>query len=129
MFSLTDLTEPADFEKAIDAAGFGLFNLLLLIVAIPATLANVFSTTTMAYILPIAECDLKLTLFNKGMLNAATYAGMITSAIIWGYLADTQGRKKILIVGYLLDAVCVFCSSLSQNFTMLVTFKFFGGLM
>lgn len=83
----------------------------------------------MAYILPIAECDLKLTLFNKGMLNAATYAGMITSAIIWGYLADTQGRKKILIVGYLLDAVCVFCSSLSQNFTMLVTFKFFGGLM
>ncbi|XP_059218518.1 synaptic vesicle glycoprotein 2C isoform X1 [Stomoxys calcitrans] len=124
-----ELNEPADFEKAIDAAGFGLFNVLLIFIAIPATLANVFSTTTMAYILPIAECDLKLTLFNKGMLNAATYAGMISSAIIWGYLADTQGRKKILVIGYIADAICVFCSSLSQNFAMLVTFKFIGGLI
>ncbi|XP_058984032.1 synaptic vesicle glycoprotein 2B [Musca domestica] len=124
-----ELSEPADFEKAINEAGFGLFNLLLLFVAIPATLANVFSTTTMAYILPIAECDLRLTLFNKGMLNAATYAGMIASAIVWGYLADTQGRKKILVVGYLADAVCVVCSSLSQNFVMLVSFKFLGGLI
>lgn len=63
------------------------------------------------------------------MLNAATYAGMIASAIVWGYLADTQGRKKILVVGYLADAVCVVCSSLSQNFVMLVSFKFLGGLM
>ena len=83
----------------------------------------------MAYILPIAECDLKLSLLNKGTLNSATYAGMIASAIVWGYLADTLGRKKILVIGYLADAVCVFCSSMSQNFLMLVIFKFCGGLM
>lgn len=77
----------------------------------------------------VAPGDLKLTLLNKGTLNSATYAGMIVSAIIWGYLADTQGRRKILIIGYLADAVCVFCSSLSQNFIMLVLFKFCGGLM
>ncbi|KAI8129156.1 Synaptic vesicle glycoprotein 2A, partial [Lucilia cuprina] len=124
-----DIDEPANFDKAIETAGFGFFNLLLLVVAITAILANVFSTTTMAYILPIAECDLKLTLINKGTLNSATYAGMVASAIVWGYLADTQGRRKILIIGYLADAVCVFCSSMSQNFVMLVTFKFFGGLI
>ncbi|XP_059219149.1 synaptic vesicle glycoprotein 2C [Stomoxys calcitrans] len=124
-----DINEPADFEKALNAAGFGLCNLLLLLAAIPAKLAIVFSTTTMAYILPIAECDLKLSLFNKGVLNAVTFAGMISSAIVWGYLADTQGRKKILAWGLLADALCVFCSSLSQNFAMLVTFKFFGGLI
>ncbi|XP_058982468.1 synaptic vesicle glycoprotein 2B-like [Musca domestica] len=121
--------EPADFEKALHATGFGCFNLLLVLAAIPAKLSIVFSTTTMAYILPIAECDLKLTLFNKGVLNAVTFAGMISSAIVWGYLADTQGRKKILAFGLLADAVCVFCSSLSQNFGMLVTFKFLGGLI
>ncbi|KAM7361417.1 uncharacterized protein ACRADG_011793 [Cochliomyia hominivorax] len=126
---VSDNDEPANFDKAIEAAGFGLFNLLLFIVALFAILANVFSTTTMAYILPIAECDLKLTLLNKGTLNSATYAGMIVSAIIWGYLADTEGRRKILIIGYIADAICVFCSSLSQNFTMLVLFKFCGGLI
>ncbi|XP_075165486.1 synaptic vesicle glycoprotein 2B-like [Haematobia irritans] len=124
-----NVIEPADFEKALEATGFGSFNLLLLLAAIPAKLAIVFSTTTMAYILPIAECDLKLSLFNKGVLNAVTFGGMISSAIVWGYLADTQGRKKILAWGLLADAICVFCSSISQNFAMLVTFKFLGGLI
>lgn len=128
-FLFLDVDEPATFEKAIEAAGFGLFNLLLLFTTMAAILSNVFSTTTMAYILPIAECDLKLSLIHKGTLNSATYAGMIASAIVWGYLADTQGRRKILIIGYLADAVCVFCSSMSQNFVMLVTFRFLGGLM
>ncbi|XP_073819753.1 synaptic vesicle glycoprotein 2B-like [Musca autumnalis] len=124
-----DYNEPADFEKALAATGFGCFNFLLILAAIPAKLSIVFSTTTMAYILPIAECDLKLTLFNKGVLNAVTFAGMISSAIVWGYMADTQGRKNILAFGLLADAVCVVCSSLSQNFGMLVTFKFLGGLI
>ncbi|XP_037954979.1 synaptic vesicle glycoprotein 2C-like [Teleopsis dalmanni] len=124
-----DKNEPADFEKAIDAAGFGLFNIILLLAAIPATFASVFETTTMSYILPIAECDLKLTLINKGVLNAMTYGGMIVSALVWGYLADTLGRKKILVFGYLADAICVYCSAMSQTFEMLAVFKFLGGFI
>ncbi|XP_034485625.1 synaptic vesicle glycoprotein 2B-like [Drosophila innubila] len=120
---------PADFDKAIVASGFGRFNLILLIVAIPATCANMFESTTMSYILPIAECDLHLTLTDKGVLNACAYAGMIISAIPWGYLADTKGRRKVLVCGYLLTCICVLGSALSQNFIMLVTFKFLGGLM
>ncbi|XP_016989964.2 synaptic vesicle glycoprotein 2B [Drosophila rhopaloa] len=120
---------PATFDKAIEGAGFGLFNLMLLIVSIPAQSAAIFESSSMSYILPVAECDLRLTLEDKGVLNAMAYAGMIFSAIAWGYLADTKGRKKILYWGYLLDAVCVFGSALSQNFIMLVIFKFLGGLV
>lgn len=120
---------PADFDKAIVASGFGRFNLILLLVAVPATCANMFESSTMSYILPIAECDLHLTLTDKGVLNACAYAGMIISAIPWGYLADTKGRRKVLVTGYLLTSICVVGSALSQNFIMLVTFKFLGGLM
>ncbi|XP_053964320.1 synaptic vesicle glycoprotein 2B-like isoform X2 [Anastrepha ludens] len=121
--------EPVDFEKAMDTAGFGIFNYVLLLVGVFAALASVFETSTMSYILPVAECDLEMTLRDKGLLNAATYAGMITSAIIWGYLADTLGRRKVLIFGYLADTICVFSSSLTQNFQMLVAFKFLGGFI
>ncbi|EDV91281.1 GH17356, partial [Drosophila grimshawi] len=119
----------ADFDKAIIASGFGRYNLVLLLLAIPATCANMFESTTMSYILPIADCDLHLTLTDKGILNACAYAGMIISAIPWGYLADRKGRRMVLIYGYLMTFVCGFGSALSQNFIMLVTFKFFGGLM
>lgn len=119
--------QPADFETAIDAAGFGLFNILLLLVAVPAAMGTVYETSTMSYILPSAECDLKLSLLDKGILNAITYAGMISSAIFWGYVADTKGRRKLLIFGYLADTVCVLGGALSQNVVQLMIFKYLGG--
>ncbi|XP_037955905.1 synaptic vesicle glycoprotein 2C-like [Teleopsis dalmanni] len=122
------LTE-VDFETAIDLSGFGLFNLICLLVAIPAKFGEIFETTTMSYILPIAECDLKLTLLNKGVLNAMSYGGMVVSAMMWGFIGDKYGRKKLLIFGYLANMVCVFCSSLSQTFEMLAVFKFLGGFI
>lgn len=67
---------PSDFEAAIEATGYGKFNVLLLLIAIPCCTSSIFSTSAMSYILPSAECDLDLSLLNKGMLNAVTYAGM-----------------------------------------------------
>lgn len=65
----------ADFETAIAASGFGIFNILLLLVAMLANIANIFECSNTSYIVPSAECDLKLTMMDKGILNAITYAG------------------------------------------------------
>lgn len=56
-------------------------------------------------------------------------SGMITSGFVWGFLADTLGRKKLLVAGYFLDSFMVLCSAFSQTFEMLATFKFLGGFM
>ncbi|XP_032582255.1 synaptic vesicle glycoprotein 2B [Drosophila sechellia] len=117
----------ADFEAAIDAAGFGMFNILLLVAAVPAAMSTVYETSTMSYILPSAECDLKLSLLDKGILNAITYAGMISSAVLWGYLADTKGRRNLLIVGYAADTICVLGGAFSQSRIQLMVFKYLGG--
>lgn len=69
------MEKPADFEKAITASGFGIFNILLLLVTMLANMSNMFESSTISYILPSAECDLKLTMMDKGILNAVTYAG------------------------------------------------------
>ncbi|KAK9884935.1 hypothetical protein WA026_009171 [Henosepilachna vigintioctopunctata] len=83
----------------------------------------------MSYVFPAAQCDLSLNLDNKGLLNAITYAGMISSAFIWGYLFDSLGRKKLMYIGFFMDAVFVFMSSLSQSFTQLLISKFLGGFI
>ncbi|KAH8250439.1 hypothetical protein KR038_006545 [Drosophila bunnanda] len=128
MASTTETTPAAaDFETAIDAAGFGMFNVLLLIAAVPAAMGTVYETSTMSYILPSAECDLQLSLLDKGILNAITYAGMICSAVMWGYLADTKGRRNLLILGYAADTFCVLGGAFSQNRIQLMVFKYLGG--
>lgn len=66
----------ADFETAISATGFGKFNILLFLIALPSAWSTEFDFTTMSYVLPAAQCDLEMTLLHKGMLNAITYLGM-----------------------------------------------------
>nr|CAD7414189.1 unnamed protein product [Timema cristinae] len=100
-----------------------------MLASLPGVMANIFDTSAMSYVLPSAVCDLKLDSIDKGVLNAITYAGMICSAFLWGFLSDTLGRQKLLVVGFFLDATCGFISSLSQNFGVLVVFRFFSGFM
>lgn len=68
--------ELVDFEMAIEYTGYGKFNYLILLIAMPCCFSSVFETTSMSFILPSAECDLKLSLTDKGILNAITYGGM-----------------------------------------------------
>ncbi|CAH1126950.1 unnamed protein product [Ceutorhynchus assimilis] len=121
--------EPADFEKAITTAKWGKFHLMVYAIAITSGWSSMLETTSMSYVFPAAECDLNLNLEHKGLLNAITYAGMISTGFVWGYLCDTLGRKKLLVTGYLLDGLFVLLSASSQSFTMLMISKFFGGLI
>ncbi|XP_063912368.1 synaptic vesicle glycoprotein 2C-like isoform X2 [Zophobas morio] len=54
---------------------------------------------------------------------------MISSGVIWGFLFDTLGRRKLLMIGYFLDFLCVLVSAFSQTKAMLITAKFFGGFI
>ncbi|XP_068910938.1 synaptic vesicle glycoprotein 2B-like isoform X2 [Tenebrio molitor] len=119
--------EAAKFEMAISATQFGKFNYCLFLLSVPGAWTIVFEVTTMSYVFPAAQCDLDLSLHDKGLLNASAYFGMISGGCLWGFLSDTLGRKKIMITTYLLDGLMVIISGFSQNFTMLFTCKFLGG--
>ena len=119
----------ADFETAIAAAGYGKFQYLLLLTIIPVSWATSIDSSSIAMILPSAECDLQMTFFQKGVLNAIIYIGMISSGFLWGYIADAKGRRAVFLYGCLADSICNFLSGFSQNFWMLVSFKFLSGFI
>jgi VNT family MFS transporter (synaptic vesicle glycoprotein 2) len=67
---------PADFETAVSATGFGKYNILLLLIVIPSGWATSIESSTMSFVFPTAQCDLDLSLDDKGLLNAITYLGI-----------------------------------------------------
>lgn len=77
----SDIIEVADFETAISAAQFGKFNFILILLALPMCWCTIFETTTMSYVFPAAQCDLDLSLEDKGLLNAVTYGGKLIEII------------------------------------------------
>lgn len=63
------------FEEAIKVTGFGRFNIALVCTITAASFAQIVEQISTSYVIPIAQCDLDLSLENKGLLVSFSYTG------------------------------------------------------
>lgn len=120
-------TTKADFEEAIELAGYGRFHYILLAICGLVSTSEEMDVISMSFILPSAQCDLDLNTQTKGWLNSIIFIGMMVGAYLWGSIADTLGRKKVLIVISFMNAICIVASSFSQNYAIFMIFRFLNG--
>lgn len=60
--------------------------------------------------------------------NILSLSGIILTSHLWGFLSDTYGRRKILIVASLSAFCCSALASLSMNLWQLAFFRLLNGL-
>lgn len=118
----------ADFEQAIELTGYGKFHYLLLAICGLVSTSEEMDVISMSFILPSAQCDLDLNTQTKGWLNSIIFIGMMVGAYVWGSIADTLGRRKVLIVISFMNAVCIVASSFSQTYVLFMIFRFLNGV-
>ncbi|KAI5643843.1 sugar transporter domain-containing protein [Phthorimaea operculella] len=119
--------EKADFERAIELTGYGRFHYLLLAVCGLVSTSEEMDVISMSFILPSAQCDLNLTTHTKGWLNSIIFIGMMVGAYAWGSVADSLGRKRVLIAISIINAIAIVASSFSQNYELFMFFRFVNG--
>lgn len=117
------------FEDAITKSGFGRFNYIIITLAGGLMACAFIELTSVNFILPIAECDLDLSTADKGVLSAIGYVGIILSSHLWGFLADTRGRRATLIPSLILATLTTIVSSFVNNFLLLVFLRFINGFL
>lgn len=117
----------ADFEHAIELTGYGRFHYILLAICGLVSTSEEMDVISMSFILPSAQCDLDLNTQSKGWLNSIIFIGMMVGAYVWGSVADSLGRKKVLIVISIMNALCIVASSFSQNYETFMVFRFLNG--
>lgn len=83
----------------------------------------------MTFILPVSQCDLNLTANQKGILAGISFAGMICSSHLWGFLADTRGRRSVIQPTLFIAFVMTVASSLATNFYLFAIFRFLNGFL
>lgn len=110
-------------------AGFGKFNYILIVLSGIIITATSFETLGISYVFPVADCDLKLTTANKGVLSGISSVGIIISAHIWGFLSDSCGRKSVIVPTLILSFIATVLSSLATSYTALVFFRFLAGFL
>lgn len=64
----------------------------------------------------------------KQMSQTVFMGGVLVGAFLFGSLADRYGRRMLLIISYLLMAVCGTCAAFSPNFSVFCLFRFGCGM-
>lgn len=116
------------FDEVIDIVGFGRTTWQIFIASSVIMMAVLNETMGISIVIPAAQCDLQLSATDKGLLTGVSFAGIIVSSHFWGYIADTKGRRRTLIVSLGLTAICALVSGLSVNYTMMVVMRFLVGV-
>lgn len=84
-------------------------------------------TLGISFVLPFATCDLYLTPKEKGALSAIAFAGIISSSHLWGFLADTKGRRRVIYPALFIAFTCSLLSSICNNFYQLLILRYLAG--
>ncbi|GLV42099.1 uncharacterized protein CBL_04942 [Carabus blaptoides fortunei] len=116
--------EAVDFEHAISSTGFGLYNIILLIVCGISLMSVIMETVSMSYILPAAQCDLDLTLADKSILSSVGFLGVVISSLLWGFIGDTAGRRNVVVITSYISFLMGVASSFAPYVWLFIVLRF-----
>ncbi|XP_063893868.1 synaptic vesicle 2-related protein [Helicoverpa armigera] len=122
------VSEKVPFETALDRAGFGLYSYIMTSLAGFAIISFACVVYASTIIVPSSACELETTTSQQGLLAAGPVVGSTLGGIMWGYLADTRGRRKMILVGLLGGITFNLIAAISVNWVMLMIFQFIASL-
>ena len=132
--------------EAIDAIGFGRFQLLVSLYAGVAYMADAMEVMLLSILGPALVCQWKISDYEEASLTTVVFLGkaakvwhkIIVSKIIvlgttltsplWGVMADKYGRRQILTVSTFFLGYFAFLSSFSPTFTWMLLLRFLVGI-
>ncbi|KAL3276541.1 hypothetical protein HHI36_011916 [Cryptolaemus montrouzieri] len=115
------------FDEAITLTGFGAFNICLFFIIGGFLMCVIIETMSMMFIVPAAKCDLQLTLSQQGLLSSISFFGVVTSSHAWGFLADTRGRRNVLICSLISSFIASICCSFVQTSWLFILLRYING--
>lgn len=84
---------------------------------------------SVAYITPYANCDLKMTTLELGLVTSIAFCGFVVSSHFWGFMADTWGRKKVIRLAATLALLFAVASAFTVSAVVLILLRFCVGIL
>lgn len=112
----------------IDNARFGKFHWTILIVCTLLMIFDGYDLFLFGVVIPVVMDEWGLTAVQAGTLGSYSLFGMMFGALLLGTLADKIGRKKGIIISFVLFSVATFMTGFATTTTEFGIYRFLAGL-
>ena len=126
--STGDAATVITIEQALDAAGFGPFQMKLFVLCGLGWSADVGEIRLIGFLLDGHTLEFELSPSEKWVLSAIFFVGMFLGAWLWGIVADRCGRKHAFTATCCLTFTFGSGSALANSATALAMCRFAVGL-
>jgi hypothetical protein len=89
-------------EDAIEACGFGWFQIKLSVFAGLVWTVDSMEIMVLSILAPEVRCDYNLEPYQESLLTTVVFLGMFVGAGLWGKFMDKCGRKTVCFISVLL---------------------------
>ena len=116
-------------SEAIDAMGYGKFQILLSLAAGLAFLSDAMEMMILSVLAPALECQdsWNVTKNDIASLTSSVFLAMMITSPIWGFIADTYGRRTSLIISSVLLILFGLLTAISPSFEWMLAMRFLCG--
>lgn len=120
--------EKLDVQNYIDNAQFGKFHWLILIVCSLLMIFDGYDLFLFGVVIPVVMEEWGLTSVQAGTLGSYSLFGMMFGALLLGTLADKIGRKKGIVISFILFSLATFMNGFATSPTEFGIYRFLAGL-
>ncbi|MBL3960998.1 aromatic acid/H+ symport family MFS transporter [Burkholderia sp. KCJ3K979] len=118
----------ADIGAIIDTAKVSRFHIVILMVCFLVVLVDGFDTAVVGYIAPSLRGEWGLAASQLSPTFGAGLLGLMCGSLLVGPLADTYGRKKVLLLSVLVFGLATLASAASKSIAMFIALRFVTGI-
>lgn len=116
-------TQSVDYEEALTASQVSARQWCILVTCGLGNACDAIEALSLSYVLPVID----LSTSEKALLSSTVFMGMLAGSVAAGFAADSCGRKPVLFVSILLNAIFTVGFSLSTSIFALGICRFFTG--
>jgi MFS transporter, PHS family, inorganic phosphate transporter len=118
----------ADLTKSLDEAPLGRSHLRPVVVAGMGFFTDAYDLFVIGVVSTLVKQDWHLDTTRLAMLNATMLGAAFLGAVLFGWLADRVGRRRVYWLVATIMVIAAVCSALAPTFWLLIVFRFLLGL-
>ena len=122
------MQKKVDINEVIDKAKFNRFHVTVMLLCALLLIFDGYDLFIYGVVLPVLMDEWSLTPVQAGALGSYALFGMMFGAFIFGPMADRIGRKKGVIVCFVLFSLATFLTGFASTTTQFGVLRFIAGL-